>query len=103
MSLVITTENYQMNLEAIYSENPTSMAYSSNKVTFALYPICAEYIVENGSLKKGTISFLTDDKIYDHQQIRDYEVPMFEIIHEKLGRPITSWRGFQMVVMVSFS
>lgn len=65
-------------------------------------PICVENIGEDVSLQKEVISFLNDDKIYDHQQIRDYEVPMFEIIHEKLGRPITSWRDFQMVVMVSF-
>ena len=67
-----------MNLEAIYSENPTSMAYSSNKVTVAIYPICVEYIGEDGSLQKGAISFLTDDKIHDHQQIRDFEVHMFQ-------------------------
>lgn len=70
-------EDYQMNLEAIYSKNTTSMAYSSNKVTVALYPICIEYIREDGSLQKGAISFLTDDKIQDHQQICDLEVCMF--------------------------
>ena len=33
--------------------------YSSNKVTVALYPICVEYMGEDGSLQKGAISFLT--------------------------------------------
>ena len=77
MISVITIEDYQMNLEAIYSENPTSMAYSGNKVTVALYPICVEYIGEDGILQKGAISILTDDKIHYHQQIRDFELRMF--------------------------
>ena len=75
-----------MNLEAVYSENPTSMVFASNKVTVALYPMCVEFIGEDGSLQKGAISFLTDDKIHDHRQVRDFEVRMFEIIREKLGR-----------------
>ena len=33
MSLVITIEDYQMHLEAIYIENLTRMDHSSNKVT----------------------------------------------------------------------
>ena len=40
---VITIEDYQENLEIEYSENPTSLAYSSNKTTVELYPIVAEY------------------------------------------------------------
>ena len=36
---IITVEDYQQNLEVIYIENPTSMAYSSNKLTVAVYPI----------------------------------------------------------------
>ena len=71
MFSIISIEDYQRNLEAIYSENPTSMGYSGNKVTTALYPICVEYLGEDGTLKKGAIAFLTDDKIHDHQQARD--------------------------------
>ena len=91
---IITIEDYQMNLEAVYTENPTSMAYSSNKVTVALYPICVEYIDANGDLKKGAISFLTDDKVHDHQQVRNFEKRMFEILKEKLGRSFKYWKRF---------
>ena len=45
---VITVEDYQMNIELEYTENPTSLAYSTNKQTYALYPIGVEYI-ENGN------------------------------------------------------
>ena len=54
---IITVEDYQMNLEAVYSENPTSMAYAGNKVTVALYPICVEYISDNGEHKKQPYHF----------------------------------------------
>ena len=89
---IISIEDYQKNLEAIYSENPTSMAYSGNKVTVALYPICVEYLGTDGILKKAAIAFLTDDKVHDHQQARDFEGRMFEIIREKLQRPILNWK-----------
>ena len=91
---IITIEDYQRNLEAIFSENPTSMGYSGNKVTTALYPICIEYIGDDGLLKKGAISFISDDKLHDHQQARDFERRMFEIVREKLGRPILNWKRF---------
>ena len=55
---IITIEDYQMNLEAVYSENPTSMVYAGNKVTVALYPICVEYIDDSDRLRKGAISFI---------------------------------------------
>ena len=55
-----------MNLETVYSENPTSMAFSGNKVTVVLYPICIEYLSDSGEPKKAAISFLTDDKDHDH-------------------------------------
>ena len=50
---VITIEDYQMNLEVVYRENPTSLAYSTNKKTVALYPICVEFLNEHGQLCKG--------------------------------------------------
>ena len=59
---VITIEDYQMNMEVVYRENPTSLAYSSNKTTVALYPICIEYKTSEGKISKGAITFISDDK-----------------------------------------
>ena len=36
----ISIEDYQMNIKVMYSENPTSLAYSVNKLTVAMYSIC---------------------------------------------------------------
>ena len=36
---LITIEDYQRNIEVEYIEQPTSMAYSSNKLTVVVYPI----------------------------------------------------------------
>ena len=36
----ISIEDYQMNMEVMYSKNSTSLAYSVNKLTVAMYPIC---------------------------------------------------------------
>ena len=56
LRIVITTVDYQMNFEVKYREAPTSMAYSSNKQTIALYPLCVEYLDDDdGILYKGGI------------------------------------------------
>ena len=39
----ISIEDYQMHMEFMYSENPTSLAYSANKLTVTMYPICIEF------------------------------------------------------------
>ena len=39
---IITIEGYQQNLHMIFSEQATSMAYSTNRLTIAVYPICME-------------------------------------------------------------
>ena len=54
---VITVEDYQMNIELEYCENPTSIVYSTNKVAIALYPIAVEFLSESGELRKGAIAF----------------------------------------------
>ena len=46
----------------------TDMAYSSNKHTIAMYPICVEYLEEE-EVRKGAIVFLSDDKKHDNQQV----------------------------------
>ena len=54
-SSIITIEDYQMNMEVVYNEAPTSLAYSSNKRSVAMYPMCVEFIREDGCLGKGGI------------------------------------------------
>ena len=61
---IITIEDYQQNLEVTHMENPTSMAYTTNKITMALFPVCVEYRVD-GVLHKGAVVFLSDDKNHD--------------------------------------
>lgn len=91
-SSVITIEDYQQNLEVVYIKNPNSMAYSSNKLTVAIYPTCIEYESE-GSLKKGAIGFISDGKIHNYQQVWAFKIRAFEIILEQLsGDVIRSWQ-----------
>ena len=54
----ISIEEYQMNMEVMYSENPTSLAYSANKLTVAMYPICIKFKAGYGTIAKGAITFL---------------------------------------------
>ena len=89
---IVTIEDYQQNLEVVYSEQPTSMAYSSNKLTVAVYPICVEFMDLNSSLKKGAIVFISSDKRHDFQQVAKFEKQMFQIVREKC--PINNWLRF---------
>ena len=70
---IITIEDYQRNIEVEYTEMLTSMVYSSNTITVAVYPICVEYkIDDNGPVRKGAITFISDDKVHDHQQVKAF-------------------------------
>ena len=71
-SSVITVEDYQMNIEVEFKENQTSLAYSANKLTFAMYPVCVEYVAD-GVVKKGAITFISGDKKHDHEQVQQFE------------------------------
>ena len=51
-----------MNMEVMYGENPTSLAYSANKLTVAMYPICIEFKAADGTITKGAIKFLSEDR-----------------------------------------
>ena len=55
---------------------------------FALYPVYVEYINDDGELNKGAICFLKEDTKHDHQQVVRFEKIMFEIVRDKLQRPI---------------
>ena len=46
----------------MYGENPTSLAYSANKLTVAMYPICIEFKAADGTITKGAIKFLSEDR-----------------------------------------
>ena len=91
---IISIEDYQMNMEVIYSENPTSLSYASNKMTIAMYPICVEFKNQDGSISKGAITFLSDDKDHSNQQVQKFEERMFHIVRDKLQRPISNWARF---------
>ena len=84
----ISVEGYQMNMEVMYGENPNSLAYSANKLTIAMYPICIELKAADGTIAKGAITFMSEGKEHSHQQIQQFEHRMFEIIHEKRHRPL---------------
>lgn len=91
---VITVEDYQQNLEVVYNEAPTSMAYSSNKLTVAIYPVCVEFISpETKKLEKGAITFISKDKKHDYMQVQAFEKRMFEIIRGKEIK-IDNWERY---------
>ena len=87
----ITIGDYQMNMTVEYSENPTSMAYSTNKHSVALYLIGVEYIDDQDQLAKGAITFLSDDTNHCNQQVQNFEKRAVEIIKEKLNRSFNHW------------
>ena len=90
---LITIEDYQRNIEVEYIEQPTSMAYSSNKLSVAVYPICLEFRNEaDGPVHKGAITFISNDKAHDHQQVQAFERRMFEIARNELGMTIDHWQ-----------
>ena len=70
---------------------PTSMAFSSNKTTVALYPCVVEYKVD-GVLHKGAIVFLSDDKVHDMQQVSAFEMRMFKILRAKIPHDVFNWQ-----------
>ena len=45
-----------------------------------MYTICIEFKAADGTIVKGTIAFLSEDKEHSHQQIQQLEYRMFEII-----------------------
>ena len=94
LNSLITVEDYQMNVEVVYTENPTSLAYSTNKKSVALYPICVEYLNDEGLLAKGAIAFLSNDKKHEHQQVEEFELRAFKIIKGKINREIYHWKRF---------
>ena len=75
----------------MYRENPTSLAYSANKLTVAMYPICIEFKAADEAIAKGAITFLSEDKEHSHQQLQQFDDRMFEIVREKLHRPLNHW------------
>ena len=62
-----------MNMEVMYGENLTSLAYSANKLTVAMYPISIEFKAADGAIAMGAITFLSEDKEHFHEQIQQFE------------------------------
>ena len=80
-----------MNMEVMYSKNPTSLVYSANKLTVAMYPICTEFKAADGTITKGAITLLSEDNQHFDQQMQQFEHRMFESIREKIHRPLNHW------------
>ena len=62
-----------MNVTPTFAEQPTTSGYATNKITFAIYPICIEYRGADGEIQQGAISFVSEDMKHDHQQIKMFE------------------------------
>ena len=90
---VITVEDYQMHIEVKFTENPNLLAYSTNKLLYALYPICVEYL-EDGIMKKSAVTFISSDKKHDHEQIQKFHQCLFETISENVYPGIKNWACF---------
>ena len=56
-----------------------------------MYPICLEFKAADGTIAKGAITFLFEDKEHTHQQIQQLEQSMFEIVRENLQHPLNYW------------
>ena len=56
-----------------------------------MYPICLEFKAADGTIAKGAMTFLSEDKEHSHQQIQQLEQSMFEIVHENLQHPLNYW------------
>ena len=82
---VIMIEDYQQNMEAEYFwENPTTMAYSTNKVNVAVYPMAVYSKCPNSQqLLKHAIVFVSDDKGHDNQQVKLFEGEAVKILRDK--------------------
>ncbi len=59
---IIFVCDYQQNIEEVYSETPTSMAYSANKKSYAMYPV-GVYLRDpaTGNIIKLAITLVSDD------------------------------------------
>ena len=56
-------------------------------------PICVEYL-EDDTVKKSAVSFISSDSEHDHEQIQKFEQRLFEITHEKVCLGIKNWARF---------
>ena len=84
---VLTYEDFQRNLELSFAEMPTSMGFSANGISLALYPIgvkfkrpspVADVPVADVPIENGAIVFLSPDLRHDSQQIERFEAKYVE-------------------------
>ena len=71
--MIVTIDDYQINKTVEYNEMPTSMDYSSNKQSVAMYLFYVEFKSADGTIRKRTISFLPKDKEHSHEQVLEFE------------------------------
>jgi hypothetical protein len=85
---VLTEEDFQRNIEVMYREMPTSMGFTSNILTFMVYPT-GLYFKREGSeiLEKAAIVFVSDDKKHDHEQVQRMERRLMQLIKQKIFTP----------------
>ena len=63
-----------------------------------MYPICIEFKAADGTIAKGSVTFLSEDKEHSHQHVQQFEHRMFEIVREKLHRPLNHWIRYRRCV-----
>ena len=59
-----------------------------------MYPSCIKFKAADGTLAKGAITFLSQDKEHSHQQIHQFGHRMFEIVCDKLHCSSNHWSRY---------
>ena len=90
--IIMTIEDYQMNINVAHQEQTTTAHYSGNVTQIALYPVVIKYKLPGESkVRKGAIAFLSEDRLHDFQQIEKFEQLVFEYMREKHGVQAQVW------------
>ena len=100
---IMLVTDYQQNLTVELSSTPTSTVYGANQVNVMVFP-CVVYwrdTWENNVTKKGTITFVSDDLLHDHQQVKRMQERAVSIVSEKTGITFTKFSTSQTVVVHS--
>ena len=92
---IVTVEKSIYNLYPVTSplaksiETLNEMCLILTKDTLiAMYPICIEYLDDDGKLAKGAITFISADTAHCNQQVQMFEKRALKIVSEKLNSGI---------------
>ena len=67
---VLCIEDYQRNYDVWHAEMPTSMGYSANNMSLAMYPVVIKFRrVNGGPVETAAVIFISTDLRHDHQQV----------------------------------